>query len=85
MVIATSTPLREVRVALKRRTTSLGFFKDIVTTEQVGGRDKVFPDVYLEAARRLGTPVGETWVFEDAPLACAPPSARGSTWFLRSS
>ena len=39
-----------------------------MTTEQVGGRDKVFPDVYLEAARRLGTPVGETWVFEDAPF-----------------
>ena len=67
MVIATSTPLREVRVALEAHDLS-HFFKDIVTTEQVGGRDKVFPDVYLEAARRLGTPVGETWVFEDAPF-----------------
>lgn len=67
MVIATSTPLREVRVALEAHDLS-HFFKDIVTTEQVGGRDKVFPDVYLEAARHLGTPVGETWVFEDAPF-----------------
>lgn len=67
MVIATSTPLREARVALEAHGLS-HFFKDIVTTEQVGGRDKAFPDVYLEAARRLGTPVGETWVFEDAPF-----------------
>lgn len=67
MVIATSTPLREVRVALETHDIA-HFFKDIVTTEQVGGRDKAFPDVYLEAARRLGTSVGETWVFEDAPF-----------------
>ena len=67
MVVATSTPLREVRVALEAHDLSR-FFKDIVTTEQVGGRDKAFPDVYLEAVRRLGTPVGETWVFEDAPF-----------------
>ncbi len=67
MVIATSTPLREVRVALEVHGISR-FFKDIVTTEQVGERDKEFPDVYLEAARRLGTPVEDTWVFEDAPF-----------------
>lgn len=67
MVIATSTPLREVRVALETHGLS-SFFEDIVTTEQVGGRDKEFPDVYLEAVRRLGTPISETWVFEDAPF-----------------
>ncbi|MCI6274261.1 MAG: thiamine diphosphokinase [Coriobacteriaceae bacterium] len=67
MVVATSTPLREARVALEAHGLSR-LFQGIVTTEQVGGRDKAFPDVYLEAARRLGTPVGETWVFEDAPF-----------------
>lgn len=67
MVIATSTPLREARVALEAHGLSR-YFMDIVTTEQVGERDKEFPDVYIEAARRLGTLPGETWVFEDAPF-----------------
>ena len=30
--------------------------------------DKVEPDVYLEALRRLGTDKATTWVFEDAPF-----------------
>ena len=57
MVIASSTPVRELRCA-----------PDLVSTEEVGGRDKEFPDVYLEAVRRLGTPRETTWVFEDAPF-----------------
>ena len=67
MVVASSTPVRELRCALSAHGLD-GYFQDVVSTEDVGGRDKEFPDVYLEAARRLGTPVEGTWVFEDAPF-----------------
>ena len=67
MVVASSTPVRELRCALSAHGLD-GDFQDVVSTEDVGGRDKEFPDVYLEAARRLGTPVEGTWVFEDAPF-----------------
>ena len=67
MIVASSTPVRELRHALAVHGLD-GYFQDVVSTEDVGGRDKEFPDVYLEAARRLGTPVESTWVFEDAPF-----------------
>ena len=67
MVLASSTPVRELRAALAAHGLT-GYFQDVVSTEDVGGRDKEFPDVYLEAARRLGTPRDTTWVFEDAPF-----------------
>ena len=67
MIIASSTPVRELGCALATHGLD-GYFKDVVSTEDVGGRDKEFPDVYLEAARRLGTPRETTWVFEDAPF-----------------
>ncbi len=67
MIVASSTPVRELECALAvhdlRR-----YFLGVVSTEDVGGRDKEFPDVYLEACRRLGTPREATWVFEDAPF-----------------
>ncbi|MDM8270450.1 thiamine diphosphokinase [Thermophilibacter provencensis] len=67
MIVASSTPKRELRHALVTHGLD-GFFSDIVSTEDVGGRDKEFPDVYLEACRRLGSPRETTWVFEDAPF-----------------
>ena len=67
MVMASSTPVRELRSCLETHGIA-GFFKDVVSTEDVGGRDKEFPDVYEEALRRLGTPKETTWVFEDAPF-----------------
>ena len=73
IVAASSTPVREFRVALEAHG-MLGYFGDLVSTEDVGGRDKEFPDVYLEAMRRLGLdPADEAaraqvWVFEDAPF-----------------
>ena len=72
MILASSTPVRELRCALAANDLA-GYFVDVVSTEDVGGRDKEFPDVYLEAARRLGTPRSSTWVFEDAiyALRCA--------------
>lgn len=53
MVMASSTPVRELRSCLETHGIA-GFFKDVVSTEDVGGRDKEFPDVYEEALRRLG-------------------------------
>ena len=67
MIVASSTPVRELRCALAAHGLE-GYFSDVVSTEDVGGRDKEFPDVYLEALRRLGTPRASTWVFEDAPF-----------------
>ena len=67
MIVASSTPKRELACALAAHDLA-GYFVGVVSTEDVGGRDKEFPDVYLEAARRLGTPREGTWVFEDAPF-----------------
>ncbi len=72
MVCASSTPVREVRCALEAQGLDT-YFKDVVSTEECG-RDKEFPDVYLEACRRLGhdpndaTIRDQIWVFEDAPF-----------------
>ena len=67
MAVASSTPVREVRAALAAQGIE-HLFKTVVSTEDVGGVDKVEPDVYLEALRRLGTDKATTWVFEDAPF-----------------
>lgn len=67
MAVASSTPVREVRAALAAQGIE-HFFKTVVSTEDVGGVDKIKPDVYLEALRRLGTDKSTTWVFEDAPF-----------------
>ena len=67
MAVASSTPVREGRAALAAQGIE-HLFKTVVSTEDVGGVDKVEPDVYLEALRRLGTDKATTWVFEDAPF-----------------
>lgn len=67
LAVASSTPVREVRAALAAQGIE-HFFKVVVSTEDVGGVDKIEPDVYLEALRRLGTDKATTWVFEDAPF-----------------
>jgi len=67
LAVASSTPVREVRAALAAQGIE-HLFKTVVSTEDVGGVDKVKPDVYLEALRRLGTDKATTWVFEDAPF-----------------
>lgn len=69
MVVASSTTSAVVRRALEHFG-MLGLFDDVLCTAEVrDGRDKDFPDVYLAACERLGTPMEETWVFEDAPFA----------------
>lgn len=78
MVIATTTPAREVRTALAVHGLD-GHFLDIVSNEDLGCRDKRHPDVYLEALGRLDAiraargisacELSDVWVFEDAPFA----------------
>src|SRR3984893_16407027 len=47
------------------------FFSVIVTSEQVS-RGKPFPDMFLEAAKRMGVPPSECLVLEDSPASkCA--------------
>lgn len=69
MVVASSTTSSVVRRALAHFG-MLDLFEDVLCTAEVrDGRDKDFPDVYLAANERLGTPMETTWVFEDAPFA----------------
>ena len=51
-------------------------FRFAVSCVQYGGKTR--PDIYLEAARRLGTAPAETVVFEDALHAAKPPVRRAS-------
>lgn len=61
--IATASESAQAQAAMER----LGlwkYFRFAVSCIQYGGKTE--PDIYLEAARRLGTDIGETAVFEDA-------------------
>ena len=64
MCVATATDHHLVEAALKR----LGideYFQFIITSGQVGN-SKQFPDIYLQAAQRLGADIIDCVVFEDA-------------------
>jgi beta-phosphoglucomutase-like phosphatase (HAD superfamily) len=63
MCIATLTDDFLVDYAIKRLAISR-YFEFTVTASQIG-KGKGEPDIYLEAARRLGFPVKNTVVFED--------------------
>jgi beta-phosphoglucomutase-like phosphatase (HAD superfamily) len=52
------------------------FFPVIVTTEQVA-RGKPFPDMFLEAAKRMGVPANECLVLEDSPAGIEAAKAAG--------
>jgi HAD superfamily hydrolase (TIGR01509 family) len=63
---------------------SIGFkdvFPVIVTTEQVT-RGKPFPDMFLEAARRMGVPPNECLVLEDSPAGIEAAKAAGMDYNL---
>ncbi len=51
----------------------------VLTPEDVGGVGKDRPDIYLEAARRLGVPATECIVFEDTLLAIETAANAGFT------
>jgi len=64
-IIASSTPVINLEFYLEK--TPLGeYFNAFTSAEQVP-RGKPFPDVFIEAARRIGLPPKECIVLEDAP------------------
>ena len=65
-VIASSTPKELLRSSLEAHGLD-GYFDELIFCGDVG-RGKEFPDVYLAAARQMGTAKENTWVFEDAPF-----------------
>ena len=69
MSIATLTARRHAEKALRDRD-MLDYFEFMLTIEDVG-ISKREPDIYLQAAARMGLEPAECTVFEDAPYACA--------------
>jgi HAD superfamily hydrolase (TIGR01509 family) len=57
------------------------FFSIIVTTEQVP-RGKPFPDMFLEAAKRMDVPPSECLVLEDSPAGIEAAKAAGMDYNL---
>jgi HAD superfamily hydrolase (TIGR01549 family) len=57
---------REIVEATLLTTKLLHLFNAVVTIEDVQGRGKPAPDIFLEAARRLHVAPGECTVFEDS-------------------
>lgn len=64
MAIATATDRYLVEAALQRLGVD-GYFRLILTSTEVGN-SKQSPDIFLQAAQRLGAAIGEALVFEDA-------------------
>jgi HAD superfamily hydrolase (TIGR01509 family) len=56
-------------------------FSVIVTSEQVN-RGKPFPDMFLEAARRMAVPPGDCLVFEDSPAGFEAAQAAGMDYVV---
>lgn len=75
MYIATATYRPLIEAALEREGV-LPLFSGIVTCSEVGV-GKTRPDVFLKALEALGTPLDETWVFEDAYHAVKTAKAAG--------
>lgn len=75
MCVATSNSKRLACLALDR----LGIynlFASVITSDDVSlGKDS--PEIYLEAVRRMGTDISNTWVVEDAPHAIATAKGAG--------
>jgi beta-phosphoglucomutase-like phosphatase (HAD superfamily) len=57
---------RKIVEATLRAANLLHLFDAVVTIEDVQGRGKPAPDIFLEAARRLDVPPGQCTVFEDS-------------------
>lgn len=66
LAICTAAPPGNIRVAFERF--GLGSRVQAVTSPADGLRGKPHPDIFAEAARRLGVPPAQCIVFEDAPL-----------------
>jgi|CXWL01.1.fsa_nt_gi HAD superfamily hydrolase (TIGR01509 family) len=65
--IASSAPERWVRLVVDRFELS-PLLDTVVTADDVGGKTKPLPDLYLEAASRLKLPPGECLAIEDTAI-----------------
>lgn len=75
VALASSSPAELVRAAVGERA-YFSWFEAVVTGDQVA-RPKPSPDVYLEAARRLGVGAGRCLAFEDSVAGCEAARAAG--------
>ena len=75
MAIATLTARRHAEKALRDRG-MLDYFEFMLTIEDIGV-SKREPDIYLQAAARMGLIPGACIVFEDAPYACTTAKRAG--------
>ena len=78
VAIASLTPRNQAEVLLERSGVGKLFKGHPVLLEDFGGKAKPAPDVYLEAARRLGIRPDEQFVFEDSPSGVKAAHAAGS-------
>lgn len=67
MCVATATAEPLARACLERL--GVAHYFDFILSCETVGKGKTQPDVYLEAARRMGSAPGDTAVFEDALYA----------------
>lgn len=65
--IASSSPQRWIDLVVDRFALS-PLLDTIVSADDVGGKTKPFPDIYLEAASRLGLPTAECLAIEDSAI-----------------
>jgi HAD superfamily hydrolase (TIGR01509 family) len=76
---ALATSSFQYQAELKLRVTGLeGRFPHVITADDVP-RPKPAPDIYLEAARRLGLPAGQCIAVEDSDVGVRAASAAGMT------
>ena len=77
MCVATATR-RDLAVPVLERLGIMPYMEFLLCCDDVGA-SKTRPDIYLESARRLGLPLAETVVFEDAAYCIRTLKAAGFT------
>ena len=75
MCVATATRISSAKIVLERLGL-LSYFEFVLSCDDVGV-GKSHPDVYLKAAEKLGLPVSECVVFEDADFGIQAARAAG--------